>query len=351
MSKICTNCDAEKPLDAYRLSKDASDGHRGDCRSCENRYSADYRSTLKGCVTTLLASAKKHAATRKEKRTDQSGEFTLVRKDLFDIWENQKGLCFYSGIPLSLNGCWKISLERLDQTQGYVKSNAVLCCLELNTASQWSHKKIQEMLAILDEDVKSNDVNFDKKEGRKKAEKVQRQNIGNVLHYRCNVCKIFLTTDAFRKNMYSFCRQCEKNIKKLAYETPRASLQQLVSNAKSHTEQRIKRNNKHHDNTFDIDFDFLVALYKKQKGLCAYSGLPLHFGIYNDINWTTSLERIDACKGYVKTNVCLICFEFQATEISVKMNECQGNMTGWNKEKFNLFKDTVVKKLSFEGKI
>ena len=344
MSKICTGCGFEKPIDAYRLRKDAPDGHRANCIVCQDKHNYEYRSTLDGSITQLLGHAKENAAKRKKIRNDNSGDFSLVRKDLYDIWNAQEGKCFYSGIPLSFRSSWKVSLERLDPAQGYIKSNVVFCCLELNNAAQWSHEKIQEMLTILDENVKSNDVSFDKNDGRKIAEEVQKQNINDVLHYRCNVCKIFKTADAFRENIYSICHHCDKIRCKTISETPRGSLQKLISSAKAHTEKRNKSKNKHRDNSFDIDYNFLVALFKAQNGLCAYSGIPLQFGNYNETNWTTSLERIDACKGYVKTNVCLICYEFQATEISVKMKECEGNLTGWNKEKFNIFKDAVTKK-------
>ena len=346
MSKICTGCGFEKPIDAYRLRKDAPDGHRANCIVCQDKQNIEYLSTLGGCITMLLSDAKKRAKQRKEKRNDNSGDFSLERKDLYDLWDAQEGKCYYSGIPLSFRSSWKVSLERLDTTQGYVKSNVVFCCLELNNAAQWSHEKIQEMLSLLDEDIEPNDANFDKNEGRKQLEKVQTQNIDDVLHYRCNGCKKFKTTDAFRENIYSICIECKNNQNKIHKESPRGSLQKLISSAKTHTEKRNNSKNKHRDNSFDIDYDFLVALFKEQNGLCAYSGLPLQFGNYNEINWTTSLERIDACKGYIKTNVCLICYEFQATEISVAMKECQGNLTGWNKEKFNVFKEAVTKKFS-----
>ena len=342
MSKICTGCGFEKPIDAYRLRKDAPDGHRANCIVCQDKQNYEYRSTLDGSITQLLGHAKSNAAKRKKIRNDNSGHFSLVRKDLFDIWNAQEGNCYYSGIPLSFRSSWKVSLERLDQAQGYVKSNVVFCCLELNTASQWSHEKIKEMLAILDEDIKPNEVSFDKNGGYTIAEEVQKKRINDVLHYRCNGCNIFKTMDAFRN--YGVCRECDNFRNKMLKETPRGSLQRLISGAKAHTEKRNKSKNKHRDNSFDIDYDFLVDLFKAQNGLCAYSGLSLQFGNYNEINWTTSLERIDACKGYIKTNVCLICYEFQATEISVAMTECEGNITGWNKEKFNIFKEAVTKK-------
>ena len=111
--------------------------------------------------------------------------------------------------------------------------------------------------------------------------------------------------------------------------------------ADSDSDRRIDKR----DTTMDIDFDFLVKLFNDQDGLCAYSGLPFQFN--NKENWRPSLERIDVYKGYVKTNVCLICIEFQSQDFSVVKKERPDDSTGWTKDKFKLFKDSVTKKYNF----
>jgi len=45
------------------------------------------------------------------------------------------------------------------------------------------------------------------------------------------------------------------------------------------------------------------ALYRKQGGRCALTGIPLVFGVGRNGNTTASLDRIDANQGYVKDNV------------------------------------------------
>ena len=105
---------------------------------------------------------------------------------------------------------------------------------------------------------------------------------------------------------------------------------------------RAKVGNKNRESSMDIDFDFLVNLYNEQKGLCAYSKIPLQFGSYLDKNWTISLERTDVSKGYMKDNVCLICYEFNTKDSSLvyKNNEDTGN-SGWTREKLNVFLNSV----------
>ena len=63
---------------------------------------------IDGRITQLLGHAKENAATRKKIRNDNSGDFSLVRKDLYDIWNAQEGKCYYSGIPLSFRSSWKL---------------------------------------------------------------------------------------------------------------------------------------------------------------------------------------------------------------------------------------------------
>ena len=117
-------------------------------------------------------------------------------------------------------------------------------------------------------------------------------------------------------------------------ETHRGTLQKLLSSAKSSTKTRKNRKHDKHDTNLDIDYEFLVELFKKQKGLCAYSGIPLKFG--EEVNWKISLERINTLIGYVKINICLICIEFNTTNCSIRHKEDTGN-GGWTKEKFHYF--------------
>jgi hypothetical protein len=97
-----------------------------------------------------------------------------------------------------------------------------------------------------------------------------------------------------------------------------------------------KSTNNTERSTYDIDYKVLVELYKQQKGLCAYSGLPLQFGSYLDKNWVASLERIDVTKGYTKDNVCLICLEFNGADRTIMTGPKYG-CAGWNALKFQYF--------------
>jgi hypothetical protein len=183
MSKVCSKCKIQKSIDEFRLRKDTKDGHRSYCKTCQDKKNKDYLSTLEGCITQLLGHAKSKAEDRKKKnRNDNSGEFTLVRDDILDLWNNQNGLCYYSNLPITFKDAWKISLERLNQSFGYTKETSVLICTEFNVASQWTQDKIIEMLMILDEDIQSNYINFDLKRNIKIQEFAQKSILNDVIH-------------------------------------------------------------------------------------------------------------------------------------------------------------------------
>lgn len=55
---------------------------------------------------------------------------------------------------------------------------------------------------------------------------------------------------------------------------------------------------------FSVTHERLWELFNEQGGVCALSGIPLHFESYSKANdATASLDRIDSSKGYVEGNV------------------------------------------------
>lgn len=63
----------------------------------------------------------------------------------------------------------------------------------------------------------------------------------------------------------------------------------------------IKRTAKRKRLTYSLDDKYLDELWKRQDGLCAYSGIKLSISIHS--NGTASLDRIDSNIGYVEGNV------------------------------------------------
>jgi len=76
--------------------------------------------------------------------------------------------------------------------------------------------------------------------------------------------------------------------------------------------------------------EYLVSLYHKQKGRFFYSGLP--FQPNGESDWLVSLERRNINVTYTKTNVVLICAEFNAID--------RGN-TGWSRDKVDFVRSLL----------
>jgi len=96
---------------------------------------------------------------------------------------------------------------------------------------------------------------------------------------------------------YGYCKHCNK--KKMS-GTPYKYF--------SGTMHRIRRRSDFKDLSHDVDKDFLVELYTRQKGLCAVTSLPLKLERGEGDVWDNcSVDRIDNDVGYMRTNVRLVC--------------------------------------------
>ncbi len=238
---------------------------------------------------------------------------------------------------------WKVSLERVDPELGYIKDNVVLCCLEFNSRVQWSLEKIERMKTILRSNLIVPEVSFAlKDQGRRKPTKCEKTIRDNVIHYNCTRCGNIKPYIDFHKRPNEGCKECQKQ-KHVDYaSTPRGKLMERLSGAKKRTQARVSRSDIKRNNSFDIDFDFLVELYYQQKGLCAYSGIPLTFGLYLEQDWVISIERKNPLKGYTKENVCLICFEFNSSDRTAITNDVESGSSGWNSDKFLMFYNNIT---------
>jgi hypothetical protein len=294
--------------------------------------------TLKTYLNQMYHASKRSAVKRKAKGRISAGEHDITLQDLQDIWSKQNGRCFYSGIPMNYNkNEWKVSLERLDTNKGYTKNNIVLCCLELNTRSQWRLSKVDEMIEILDQNVDKVDTNFTARLPRKSHSKFERyMNDNGEPEYKCTSCNLIKPGIEYYK-VGDFCKACIYKRNKYKRATPKGHLQQLCHTSYICSQLRgHKQGNNCTRGDYNIDLQFLIDLYNQQNGLCEYSGMPLKFGSYIDINWVASIERLDVSKGYTKDNVCLICIEFNGPDHTITTGSEYG-CAGWNPLKFQYF--------------
>ena len=88
-----------------------------------------YTNTSNGRFRTLVKGAKASAAQRGQ-------VFAMTYEDICLLWITQKGKCAYTGWDMDYitNSNKVVSLERLDNTVGYITSNCILVCWCANRA-------------------------------------------------------------------------------------------------------------------------------------------------------------------------------------------------------------------------
>lgn len=79
----------------------------------------------------------------------------LELQDLKNLWEKQKGLCAYSGLPMYLpkygndrtKTPFKVSVDRIDSTLPYIKRNVHLVCSFINLGkNRYSDAQVKELI-------------------------------------------------------------------------------------------------------------------------------------------------------------------------------------------------------------
>jgi hypothetical protein len=167
--KTCTVCGLELPLDQFHVKRSARDGHRGVCKACRrqdtmSRYrewrdrileqNKVYAATPRGRIVARKAKADYvernreaiNAQERTKRRTDTVPWmlYSARAKSKRRGWECDLTMddivlpdrCPVLGIPLMI-GDGKMtqnspSLDRIDNTKGYVKGNVVVVSLRAN---------------------------------------------------------------------------------------------------------------------------------------------------------------------------------------------------------------------------
>lgn len=122
---ICTRCCLDKPL--LDFTKDLTKG----CKTCHAKDSKLRRESPKGHFGKILSNIKSSSTDRGHAAS------TITIEDLFNIFNDQGGLCAYTGIPMTfgsyLDKWWTCSIERKDVRIGYTLENVCLICYEFNT--------------------------------------------------------------------------------------------------------------------------------------------------------------------------------------------------------------------------
>lgn len=312
------------------------------CKICTNIYRKKRKNeTIRGFLGNLLGTASASARKRREQNREKAGEFSITIDTLLRKYEMQDGKCYYSGVTLFLKqfSDWQCSLERLDSSIGYTEENIALIACEFQGYSQWSVSKYKEFSRLIFIKHPKQEIDFYKRKWSKATREFTKYARDNIEYCICHYCNIEKTIDQFYKILSGGCKECRIILSKEKRATPMGHMTQILSTMKT----RHKKMG--HDDNNLLTKDDLINIFVSQNGLCYYSGITLQFGSHLDKWWKCSPERKDIKMGYVKENVCLICYEFNTadnTAKAVNANDVTGN-SGWSVEKMNFIKDHIIK--------
>lgn len=150
--KRCFVCKEWFPFEYFHKTKFRKGGITAICKICINDTSSTIKAYKKknkkiknslssGNVKTYIKSRVGQFRARAKRN---SLEFDLDFKFLFDLWNSQNGLCYYSQRKMiaghkKYSGCaaWDSpSLDRKDPYRGYTKDNVVWCTYAVNSFKQ-----------------------------------------------------------------------------------------------------------------------------------------------------------------------------------------------------------------------
>lgn len=134
----CVDCKSWKNTDQFKNS------HGLNCVNCERKRLSKYKETPIGFFKNLIGTMKLSTSQKQQKGRDICDN-DITFQDLIDLYAEQNGKCYYTGIRLNLGQLvdWKCSPERLDNNIGYTIDNVKLICLEFNNSNgHWTKDKI-----------------------------------------------------------------------------------------------------------------------------------------------------------------------------------------------------------------
>ena len=129
--KKCQKCGKIKPIDRFEIDRRVNGYRLNNCRKCRSAGRREKIGETPYAYTNNLYSQLAH-------RRKKTHEFSLTKEDLHKKYDNQKGLCAYSGMIMthikdgSGYHLTNISIDRIDNEKGYTKENVCLVCLAIN---------------------------------------------------------------------------------------------------------------------------------------------------------------------------------------------------------------------------
>jgi hypothetical protein len=232
------------------------------------------------------------------------------------MYYTQGKKCYISGDDMveefGKGNPYSASVERLDNTKGYIKGNVVLICqyLQVGHGHDYSPDEIRSWFQY---DSGSDNYIFDdsifdkpttkRRKYRKSIINEERALCPNMKS--CTDCDIMLPLSLFSGKM-SICKTCVNIRTKNYFNTPYGFVMKMANNAKQTAKKRgaKRRRNDDSDVIDDELFALFVDIIKQQGGRCAITGIPFVYEMNH--KFAPSPDRLDDSKGYMPGNVRMI---------------------------------------------
>jgi len=138
---------------------------------------------------------------------------------------------------------------------------------------------------------------------------------------KCYKCKnIYPYTDEYFRSR-SLCRVCGSIHRKGRYQSlmNNLTLEQLLDLRCKQAYQRSCKKGWE----FNLSPEYLANIYRKQSGLCFYSGIKMEISLkgYATNNYVLSIDRIDSSKGYITDNIVLCCDAVNTMKMQMESEE------------------------------
>lgn len=343
-TKPCGKCRKILPWDNFYTKTGRIFNLSHICKKCDSAIRPPEKKTLKRFFQRIRVSSERHSKERYDSGRLEAGTCSITTENLFELWNKQKGLCFYSGIPMNYvpNTNWKISIERLNDNKGYHIDNIVLVCLEFNNSTKWTTEKFIKLLNTTYDNINAKKIIEEATIKTNKNLNTKHMNIcdrtkiiDNITTYFCKRCNKFKEAFFFYEMITRGCKKCSIEYTKDFRNLPRGRFKSLLNHAYKNTKTRENIKNRKHDNFCDLTIEDIHDTFIEQSGRCFYSNKKLEF---SSGDFLISLERINVRKGYTKSNIALICFEFNAMDHSGRSIEPIDG-AGWTKDKYKYFEN------------
>lgn len=136
--KTCSKCNTSKEFSEFGKRSSNKDGLNYYCKSCCRGISQDYRNSNSDKTNMSATKSRRNLdwnvrlfrGTRSTAHA-RNLEHTITAEDILEIWQQQNGECYWLGVKLSEDYIasrhpLSPSLDRLDNSKGYIKDNVVI---------------------------------------------------------------------------------------------------------------------------------------------------------------------------------------------------------------------------------